>query len=68
MKRYYFTFGNEGQLYQGGWVEIAAGSLVEAQDKFINHYGKEKAFKGQFLNYAFNYNEEQNEFEEERME
>jgi len=54
---YYFTFGSEGQLFKGGWVKIKAQGLYEAQQKFIKHFGN-KARKGQFLNYSFDYTEE----------
>ena len=55
--KYYFTFSNHGQLFKGGWVEIVADSLQEAQQKFIDSYG-EKAWEHNCLNYAFHYPEE----------
>lgn len=57
--KYYFTFGSSGQIYDGGWVEIYADSLREAQQKFIARYG-DKAYKHPgILNYSWGYTEEQ---------
>ncbi|MGI6751109.1 MAG: hypothetical protein ACOX4U_00590 [Anaerovoracaceae bacterium] len=59
MNKYYFTFGSSGQIYDGGWVEIHADSLREAQEKFIERYG-EKAYKHpKCLNYSWDYTEEE---------
>lgn len=58
MKKYYFTFGGGGQVYRGGWVEIHADSLLEAQRKFVDHFG-DRAYKSKgVLNYSWNYTEE----------
>lgn len=61
MNKYYFTFGSSGQVFEGGWVEIHADSLNEAQEKFVERYG-DRAWKlpwEKILNYAFHYTEEQ---------
>jgi len=58
MNKYYFTFGGDGQIYRGGWVEIHADSIADAQEKFAKHFG-DRAYKGQFLSYAFHYTESQ---------
>lgn len=57
----YFTFGSEGQLFKAGYVKIKAESIADAQKKFIAKYG-DKAWKGECLNYAFSYNQEQFEY------
>lgn len=56
--RYYFTFGSSGQIHECGWIEIIADTLNEAQDKFIDHYGKDQAYIGSSLRYSFAYTEE----------
>lgn len=56
---YYFTFGAEGQLFRGGYIQIKADSLKEAQEKFIKRYGKRAWKGGSTLNYAFHYTREQ---------
>ena len=57
-QRWYFTFGTEGQVFKAGYVQIEAETLAEAQQKFIKRYGA-RAWKGDCLNYAFSYDEEQ---------
>ena len=57
----YFTFGSEGQLFEAGYVKIKAETVAEAQKKFIARYG-DKAWKGEYLNYAFPYDQEQFEY------
>lgn len=58
MNKYYFSFGSSGQIYQGGWVEIHADNLAEAQRKFIERFG-DKAYKySGILNYSWDYTEE----------
>jgi hypothetical protein len=54
---YYFTFGVQSQLYEGGWVRINANNLDEAQDKFIARYGDRAYRRPGVLNYAFAYKE-----------
>ena len=54
---YYFTFG-DAQLFTGGWVEVEAAGYNEAREKFAEHYG-DRAFNGQYLRFAFQYDEEQ---------
>lgn len=62
---YYFTFGSSGQIYKGGWVQIKASTLREAQEKFIRHFEK-KAYKSEgILSYASHY--DQAEYEELEM-
>jgi hypothetical protein len=56
---YYFTFGSDGQLFNGGWVRIKADTLMEAQQKFAAHYGGRAWKHERFLNGAFFYSEEQ---------
>ncbi|HHV63850.1 MAG TPA: hypothetical protein GXX46_02050 [Peptococcaceae bacterium] len=58
MKTYYFTFGQSGQPYKGGWVEIKANSCAEAQQKFIDHFGAKAYSRPGILNYAWHYPEE----------
>ena len=36
---FYFTFGSSGQIYEGGWVQIKAETLCQAQEKFRRHFG-----------------------------
>lgn len=57
----YFTFGSRGQLFEAGYVKIKAETVAEAQVKFKAKYGA-KAYKGECLNYAFPYNQEQFEY------
>ena len=38
VQKFYFTFGNEGYPYAGGWVEILAESRSEAVKVFRQHY------------------------------
>ena len=54
MKKYYYTFGAEGQPYYGGWVMVVADSWDEADEKFIAQY----PLKDGFINCAFRYTEE----------
>ena len=56
---YYFTFGSEGQVYNGGWVKIEADSLVEAQAKFVRRYGEKARSEYGPLRYSDHYSEEQ---------
>ena len=57
--KYYFTFGSSGQIYEGGWVEIHADSLLDAQRKFIDRFGNDAWAAPGVLNYAFHYSEEE---------
>lgn len=55
MNKYYITFGSEGQVFKGGWVEIHAENEQEAQEKFINQYGNNARSKDGVLRYSFMY-------------
>lgn len=66
MKKYYFTFGYSGHPYKGGWMEIHAVDLVEAQYKFCNRFGKAALNEHGHLRYACSYSREQ--LEETRMD
>lgn len=39
-QKFYYTFGSEGQPYEGGWVEIMAANFEEADMLFSKRYGK----------------------------
>lgn len=39
MNTYYFTFGSDGHPYVGGWVEIIAEDIDQAQEAFATRYG-----------------------------
>jgi hypothetical protein len=59
MQKYYFTFGSSGQIYDGGWVEIHATNIADAQRKFIEHYGdKARNDSNGLLRYCDSYPEE----------
>ena len=56
---YYFTFGTDGQVFRGGYIQINADSVKEAQEKFIKRYGDRAwKYKG-ILAYAFHYTKEE---------
>lgn len=57
MNKYYITFGSEGQVFKGGWVEIFADSEIEARDKFEDYYPDSLTQDG-FLRFAASYDEE----------
>jgi len=58
---YYFTFGIQGQLFEGGWVKVNADNLSDAQTKFTEHYG-DKAIRNHYFNYAMAYSEKEFQF------
>lgn len=64
LQKFYFTFGSEGQLYNGGWVLIHAVDKADAIKKFKKRY-KEKSMKNHKLNYSLSYYQE--DFEATRM-
>lgn len=55
-KVYYFTFGTDG-LFRGGWVEIHATNVADAQRKFIDYYGDAARNKNGLLRYCSEYSE-----------
>lgn len=53
LSNYYFTFGtNEHYPFRGGWVQVEAESLGQAQEIFRKHFPDRTPG---ILNYAFNY-------------
>jgi hypothetical protein len=38
-QKFYYTFGSDGQPYEGGWVEIYAEDFNEADKLFRKRYG-----------------------------
>ena len=58
MNKYYLTFGSEGHVFQGGWVEVFADSDDEARQKFEDYYTDSVNEDG-FLRFSTSYNEEQ---------
>lgn len=56
--KYYFTFGSEGQIYEGGWIIIIANSIKEAQDKFVRKYGSEAYSAEGLMRYSMDYTED----------
>lgn len=58
MHKYYFTFGSSGQIFRGGWVEIHAIDVADAQRKFIDYYGDKARAKNGLLRYCDYYSEE----------
>ena len=59
MPKYYFTFGSSGQVYKGGWVEIHAINMTDAQQKFEKRYGNEARNKETgLLRYSDHYRED----------
>lgn len=54
-QKFYYTFGSEGQPYDGGWVEIIAEDFHEADKLFNKRYG---CSPGGFIRCAGRYTEE----------
>lgn len=58
LQKFYFTFGrNPLYPYQGGWVEIIAENIQQAQAIFRAIYPNRPGSTA--LNYAFHYTEQQ---------
>ena len=64
--RYYFTMGYTGHVYEGGWVEIVADTLLEAQVKFKKRFGSEAYNSAGLLRYCCPYTLK--ELQETRMD
>lgn len=59
MNIYFFTFGAEGHVYEGGWIRIIAKSLRDAQAKFTRRFGDEAHNEDGLLRYSFSYLEKE---------
>lgn len=65
MRTFIFTFGSDGQIYEGGWIKVHAKDLDQAEKKFVAYYGKQARNENGLLRYAFAYTEQ--EFEKTGM-
>lgn len=57
LRNYYFTFSQEGQLFNGGWVRITCENEMEARQMFIHVFGDEALNDQGLLRCADVYNE-----------